>query len=94
MNDLRAEQALRVIDAIESELKSKGAVVLTALNMREGVRLFSGDGGEPFTGRTLLDALAQHAQCLVSDGEPWGEPGLLDSESDVDAFDRATGGQS
>jgi hypothetical protein len=93
MNDLRAEQALRVLDAIESELKAKCAVVLTAIAWGDEVRLFATDEPSPFPGRNLLDALAQYAQALVSAGEPWGEPGALDAESDVDAFDRATGGQ-
>jgi len=90
MNDLRAEQALRALDAIEAELRSKGALELTLVVIKGEVRLLA---ESPHGGRNLLDALAQYAQALVSGGEPWGEPGLLDAESDVDAFDRATGGQ-
>ncbi len=78
----KAEQALRVIDAIEQH--TRGSLVrLTLL----GAGPFDVISGEAIhRGATLLDALAQWAQALVLSDTPPDDPA-----ADLEAFDRATG---
>jgi hypothetical protein len=86
----RAEQALRVLDALEAHVQQNGWQC-PAMGPASGGGFAVMQGGNHHRGRTLLDALAQWAQALVVAEEPWGEPGALDAESDLEAFDRATG---
>ncbi len=83
---------MRVLDALEQAL---GEGMTLGLARRErgkvSLALRSGSAVRLHSGRNLLDALAQAAQALVLDGGQWGEPDALDAESDLEAFDRATG---
>jgi len=91
----RAEQALRILDAIGT-IPEGSAISIHAPDpiSRQWRACAAAEVGGRVTicpGTSALDALAQLSQHIVSSEEPWGEPGELDAESDVDAFDRACG---
>ncbi len=88
----------RILDAISSALERGEIVTLMRSRLTGGVfrvQRFAAASNRDLgthTSTSLTDALAQCAQAALLEGEPWGEPGALDAESDVDAFDRATSG--
>lgn len=93
MNDIKAQQALSVLDAIETGLRC-GSTIQSIRADGELFALIAADAHDRTSrhyGVSLLDALAQYAQAVVVEQEPWGEPSLLDAESDEEAFDRAVG---
>lgn len=96
MND-KEQQALAVLDAIETALQS-GDTIRGIQYIGGGRFRIDSYSSRNATGRvesqrgsSLLDCLAQYAQGIVARDEPWSEPGALDAESDEDAFDRAVG---
>lgn len=95
----KAEQALRILEAIERATKTRGNCAVQISRSVVGLRNpritlwdFMGERLE-FTGVNVTDALAQLATFTdsVIDEMGWSEPGVPDAESDVEAFDRVVG---
>jgi hypothetical protein len=99
----RAEQALRILEGIERAVTQRGECAIHVRRSVCGMRNpritlwdFASERQE-FTGVDCRDALAQCVTFTDSvldelAGTPgWGEPGQADAESDLEAFDRATG---
>jgi hypothetical protein len=100
----RAEQALRILEGIERAVSNRSEC---AIHIRRSVvtplkapRITLWDFASErleFTGVDIRDALSQCVQFTGSvldelAGLPgWGEPSQADAESDLEAFDRATG---
>ena len=89
----RGEQALRILDTLEAALERGGTLVITCdPHLRKrfalGAAIRDRAATPGHSSEKLIDALAQFAQATVIG---WEEPGALDAETDIEAFDRATG---